>query len=510
MFARKKRNKSGSVSVQIVDKSGGYYKVVQSVGSSHNKDEIERLWFHAQRIIHADAPSQQWLFPVKTKEDLAVENFVHGLTNAQVRTIGPELIFGALFDRIGFNAIEDELFRHFVIARLAYPTSKLKTIEYLERYRGLKVTASSVYRFLDKLASKYKDQVTGIAYKHTQQCLKTIAVVFYDMTTLYFEAEDEDDLRKIGFSKDGKFQNPQILLGLLVGEQGLPIDYDIFDGNTFEGHTLLPVLKKIQEKYNFKRNPIVVADAALLSKDNIKQLGEQKYQFIIGARIKNESENVQAEILKQATVIQDGEGFVIRKVNGIRLAVTYSQQRAKKDAANRVRGLKKLASRIKSGLLTKQSLQNRGYNRFLTIEGKATISIDEAKVKQDERWDGLKGYITNTQLPVKNIVDNYVHLWQIEKAFRISKTDLRIRPVHHRRRQRIEAHISIAFAAYSIYKKLESLLKQKGMTMSPKRAAELTNNMYLIHYNLPISREQKQRLLKMDEEQQLLYDAIYQ
>lgn len=123
-----------------------------------------------------------------------------------------------------------------------------------------------------------------ITYNHTRKVLKTISVVFYDMTTLYFEAEDEDDLRKIGFSKDGKFQKPQIMLGLLVGEGGFPIGYDIFKGNTSEGKTLMPVLQAIQKKYQFGK-PIVVADAALLSKDNLETLAEKNYTFIIGGRI---------------------------------------------------------------------------------------------------------------------------------------------------------------------------------------------------------------------------------
>ncbi|MFC1521386.1 IS1634 family transposase [Elusimicrobiota bacterium] len=506
MFVRKKRNKSGSVSIQIIDKENGY-RVAQTVGSSSDKDEIERLFLQGQRIVHADPPGQQWLFPFKSKEDLAVENCFADLTNAQVRTIGPELIFGSLFDRIGFNDIKDDLFRHLVIARLVYPTSKLKTIDYLERYQGLKMPVSTIYRFLDRLESRYKDQAAAIAYNHTKKCLKTISVVFYDMTTLYFEAGDEDDLRKTGFSKDGKFQKPQILLGLLVGEQGLPISYDIFEGNTFEGHTLLPALKKIQEKYALKQ-PIVVADAALLSKDNINNLAEQQYRFIIGGRIKNESEGIKEIILKNAQGASDGKGFIIKKPDGTRLIVTYSAKRAKKDEANRRRGLAKLRQRVKSGLLTKQSIHNRGYNRFLAIHGKATITIDEEKVRHDELWDGLKGYITNTRLPLQEVVDNYVHLWQIERAFRISKTDLKVRPVYHYQRRRIEAHICIAFVAYSIYKELELLLKKHAISMSPKRAAELTQNMYQLHYSLPSSGEQKRQLLKMDAQQQLLYDTV--
>lgn len=366
----------------------------------------------------------------------------------------------------------------------------------------------AIYRFMDKLNHRYKREVEAISYRYTKKRLGQIAVVFYDMTTLYFEAEDEDDLRKIGFSKDGKFEHPQILLGLLVGQEGLPIGYDIFEGNTFEGHTLLPTLKKIQEKYGLGK-PIVVADAALLSKQNLEVLTQEGYQFIIGARINNESESIKAVIQAQAQGIKDGDGFVLKKADGTRLAVTYADNRAKKDARNRQKGIKKLRQRLKSGRLTKESINNRGYNKFLTIHGEATITLDEDKIKADERWDGLKGYITNTRLSVKEVAANYTHLWQIERAFRISKTDLRVRPIHHYRRRRIEAHVCIAFVAYTIYKELERLLRQNKLSISPKRAAELTQNMYELEYVLPESGEKKRQLLRMDDEQQLVYNAVH-
>ena len=507
MFVRKKQNKSGSVSIQIIDKKNGY-KVVQTVGSSSDKDEIEGLFLEGKRIVNANPPGQQWLFACKSKEELAVENFVENLANIQVRTIGPELIFGVLFDRIGFGAIGEEMFSHITISRLVYPVSKLKTIDYLRRYKGIDVSVSTIYRFMDKLSNRYKEEVEVITYRYTKHRLGTIAVVFYDMTTLYFECEDEDDLRKIGFSKDGKFQKPQILLGLLVGEQGLPIGYDIFEGNTFEGHTLIPILKKIQSKYGFKK-PVVVADAALLSKQNLENLVQEHYKFIIGARIKNESDEIKVKILKKAEGIKDGEGFILKKEEGTRLVVTYSQKRAKKDAYNRQRGVRRLRQRMRSGRLTKQSINNRGYNKFLTIRGEASVIIEEDKIKADELWDGLKGYITNTRLSAQRVAENYIHLWQIEKAFRISKTDLKVRPVYHYQKQRIESHICISFVAYTIYKEMEYLLKKHRIPMSPKRAAELTHTMYELEYTLPGSNEKKKQLLKMDNEQQLLYDVIY-
>jgi transposase len=507
VFVRKKKNKSGSVSVQIIEKRDGIYRVVQTLGSSLDVHDIERLVLQGQQIVHQAPPGTQWLFPVKSKEELTVENFVAGLSNAQIRVMGPELIFGALFDRIGFNAIEDALFRHLTVARLVYPTSKLKTIDYLYRYQGIRLSVDSIYRFMDKLNSRYQDDVGAIAYRYTRKRLGTITVVFYDMTTLYFEAEDEDDLRRIGFSKDGKFQHPQIMLGLLVGQEGLPIGYEIYEGNTFEGHTLLPALKRIEAKYGLGK-PIVVADAALLSRDNIVKLKQEEYPFILAARIKNESEALKTQILQKAQGAADGSGFVLNKNDGCRLVITYSLTRARKDAANRKKGVEKLREQIKTGRLTKESINNRGYNKFLTIHGKATVAIDEDKIQKDIAWDGLKGYLSNTGLSVQEVTDTYTHLWQIEKAFRISKTDLRVRPIYHYLRRRIEAHVCIAFAAYTIYKDLEFLLKQKGLSMSPARAAELAQTMYDLEYALPGSAETRRQLLQMDPEQQSLYDAI--
>lgn len=508
MFVRKNRNRSGSISVQIVSKAHGRYRVVKTVGTSKDLDEIEGFVLEANSYIKnpADQPA---LFSTLSKTDLAVKNFVQDIANFQIHTMGPELIFGALFDRIGFNKIKDDLFRHITIARLAYPTSKLKTADYLYRYRGIKIEVTAIYRFLDRLAGTYKEEVEQIAFEYTERTLKSISVIFYDMTTLYFETEDEDDLRKIGFSKDGKFQKPQIMLGLLVGQDGYPIGYDIFEGNTFEGHTLLPVLEDIQRKYRFKK-PVVIADAALLSGKNIAALESEGYQFIIGARIKNEAELVKRQILEQAQGIKDGDGFVIKRPDGTHLAVTYSAKRQKKDVSNRERGLRKLRARVKTGRLTKESINNRGYNKFLVLKGNIDVEIDEDKIAQDKKWDGLKGFITNTDFSPKKVSENYRHLWQIEKAFRISKTDLKIRPIRHRLRNRIEAHICIAFVAYTIYKELERLLYRYKIGFSPNRAAELTHNMYEIEYILPVSKRKEKSLLRMDKEQHLLYDVICQ
>lgn len=502
MFLRKKKNVSGSISIQVISKAKGKYKVLKSIGAGNTKKEIEKLWYIGLQEIER-LKAQTNLFISKT--DTIVDQVFETLDNASIRTIGPELIFGKIYDHIGFNEIGEDLFKHLVVSRLAFPLSKLKTIDYLYRFQGISLDIDAVYRFLDKLKNNYKQKVEQIAFDHTKRTLKAdISVVFYDMTTIYFEASDEDDLRKTGFSKDGKHQHPQIFLGLLVGVGGYAIGYDIFEGNTYEGHTLIPFLKKISKKFDLAK-PVVVADAGLLSKENIEALELDNYQYIIGARLKNEPKEIKKKII--ARQLSDGEFFKLNKGN-TRLIVTYSNKRASKDEHNRKRGLKRLEKKIKTGKLTKANINNKGYNKYLKMQGDITIEIDYDKFNDDKSWDGLKGYITNAKLNSKEVIENYKNLWHIERAFRMSKTDLRIRPIYHRLKHRIEAHICVSFTAYTIYKELERILKKEKSTLSVKKAAELTHNMYEISYILPDSRQMKSRLLKMDDSQTELHRLV--
>lgn len=504
MFIRKKLNLSGSISVQVIQKVKGRNKILRVLGSATTQQEIERLVYLANQEIERLSGKPLKLFGFES--DAAIEKAFSALDNASIRTVGPEIIFGRIFDYIGFGAIEEELFRHLIIARLAFPLSKLKTIDYLYRYQGVSLDIDAVYRFLDKLNSKLKPQVEKIAFNHTLKVLKNkINVVFYDMTTLYFEASDEDDLRKTGFSKDGKHQCPQIYIGLLVGLGGYAIGYDIYEGNIYEGHTLIPFIEKISMKFKLDK-PIVVADAGLLSNDNIKALEANNYEYILGARIKNEPEKIKKEILEAEFV--DGATKSIKRAENKRLIVNYSSTRAAKDAYNRKRGLTRLETKVKSGRLTKSSINNKGYNKYLKLSGDVAVEIDYGKYNNDQIWDGLKGYVTNTTLMDAEVMENYKNLWHIEKAFRMSKTDLRIRPIYHRLRSRIEAHICVSFTAYCVLKELERVLYEEKSTLSLKKAAELTHNMYQITYTLPESKHTKSNLLNMDDEQAELYQII--
>jgi transposase len=327
------------------------------------------------------------------------------------------------------------------------------------------------------------------------------------MTTLYFEASDEDDLRVTGFSKDGKHQNPQIFLGLLVGKNGYPIGYNIFEGNIYEGHTLIPILKQFQEKFKIGK-PIVIADSGILSNKNLEKLQKDGYQYILGARIKNETASLKTSITGHK--FKDGENIVYKRQNENRLIVNYSFKRAKKDAANRKRGLERLEKKVISGKLTKKNINNRGYNKYLKLNGEIKVTIDYEKYEQDEKWDGLKGYITNTKLRAKNVIENYNELWQIEKAFKISKTDLRIRPIYHRIRSRIESHICICFTAYSIYKELERILKITNAGISPERAIELTKTIYMLEIVLPQSEKVESMMVDLDNDQKRLLKKLEQ
>ena len=224
MFVRKKRNASGSVSIQILEKINRKNRLVQTVGSSKDENEIELLYKEALKLIPTltNQPTLD-LFPNKNEENI-FDSFVKQLKNNSIVCIGPELIIGRLFNYIEFSDIvEDELLKHLVVTRLINPGSKLKVIEYLKRYRNIDINIMKIYRFMDKFHLKYKDEIEQTAFNHTKKVLGEITVLFYDVTTLYFESEDEDDLRRIGFSKDGKFQCPQIMLGLLVGQKGYPI-----------------------------------------------------------------------------------------------------------------------------------------------------------------------------------------------------------------------------------------------------------------------------------------------
>lgn len=493
MFIRELRHKNGRIYIQVVDKSSGRYKVLKSFGSSLTGEGVLELKKLASIWINEHQCVREIDF---THEIEQIEQMLSGIT--QLKLAGIELVLGRIFDEIGFNKINDELFRSLVLYRLVYPKSKLKTTEYLYRYEQKEWSEDAIYRYMDKLHSTQKELVQQISYAHSLKVLGgQINVVFYDVTTLYFEIDQEDELRKTGFSKEGKQQNPQIILGLLVSKNGYPLAYDIYQGNKFEGHTLLPIIDSFKSKYKIEKLTII-ADSGLLSQSNIDELQTKNYEFILGARIKNQKYTVQQKILNLQ--LKNGESQLIQ-TNDLKLIVSYSDDRAKKDRYNREKGLRKLEKQVRTGKLTKSSINNRGYNKYLKLEGELNVKIDLEKFNQDAQWDGLKGYITNSSLTKGEILENYHHLWKIEKAFRIAKTDLKIRPIYHRLQRRIEAHICLTFAAYKVYKELERQLKEKQVPYSATKVIEIAQSIFEIEIKTTKSKEIVRKILLVNQEQ---------
>lgn len=501
MFVRKNRNRSGSVSIQITQKVNGSNKVIKTIGVAKTKREEEFLLLLANTEIER-LQGQQLLFA--EHDDLVVDNFVNSIANDHLQIIGTHLILGKIYDKIGFpSGGSCNYFQNLVLCRLVYPGSKLKTVTYFKQHLNMDVSVYSVYRFLDELNAELKSTIEQISFEYTKKLLKgKIGVVFYDMTTLYFEASEEDDYRIPGFSKDGKHQQPQIMIGLLVSSHGYPIGYQIFEGNTSETKTLIPVLEVFQKKFGIDK-PIIVADAALLSQKNIDALRENKYEYILGGRIKNETKQIKARII--VLDVKEGKPKELKNKNG-RLIVSFSSKRAYNDKKNKKKGLKRLEKKVKSGKLSKDQINNRGYNKYLKLSGEINVTIDYKKYKADSVWDGLKGYVTNTRLSRNKVIENYSQLWQVEKAFRISKTDLRIRPIYHRLKNRIEAHICICFSAYAVYKELERLLKKNSIELSPEKAIDKIKEIRQLQYILPRSRQVKIKILQPTEEQSQLLE----
>jgi transposase len=311
--------------------------------------------------------------------------------------------------------------------------------------------------------------------------------MFYDVSTLYFETAKTDDLREPGFSKDGKTAESQVVLGLLVSEGGYPLSYSLFNGSQYEGYTMIPMIDDFKQRFDLGEDFVVVADSGLMSEDNVKLLRSAGYKYIIGARIKSEKKAVKDWILSHEK--KDGCYFERKRSEGERLIVGYSETRAKKDAYNRNRGVARLRKAYSSGRLTKAQVNRRGYNKFLEISKDIQVSISEDKISEDEKWDGLKGYITNTSLDAERIVAQYHGLWVVERAFRISKGTLDMRPMFHFTERRIEAHVCICFIAYKVYKELERIIKLAGIKMSVGDVIKAARTITTIRVRLPENRE---------------------
>lgn len=485
MFIRKKKNPSGVISVQIIDKSNGKYRVVKTIGSSSDMVVVEELFLQGKKWL-SGYTGERDIFDEHTRELEEKQFTEHLLDNIEnILLNGTQLILNQVFKLIGFDKIEDDILKHLVVSRICQPRSKVATVDYLKSYFDEDVELNKLYRYLDKLHDIYKDHVQQISIEHTKKILGgEIGIVFYDVTTLYFESDLSDELRERGFSKDGKHAHPQVVLGLLVSKGGYPLSYSLFNGSQYEGKTMIPVVEDFVTRYNLK-NFVVVADSGLMNKSNISLLESNGYKYIIGAKIKNEIQEIKQWLLSLEK--QDGAFYELGKLPHSRLIVSYSEKRAKKDAYNREKGIKRLQKSYRSGHITKENINKRGYNKFLEISDNVKVTINNDKINEDKKWDGLKGYITNTNLSLSETYEQYSELWQIERAFRITKGTLELRPMFHFTPKRIEAHVCICFVAYKVYKELERILRLKGITLSVDKVMDIAKTITTLKIHLPIS-----------------------
>lgn len=418
--------------------------LIKHVGCAQNPAEIEALRIKArEELVKIVLANQLSLFPGDKQSPKAK------LLNWHIT--GFHQVFGKVYDSIGFP---DTLLRDLAITRIVYPKSKTATIRYLQRYIGITVSKDKVYRFLDTLD---KEKITKAAFSFVSQRNKGISLIFYDVTTLYFETDTEDEFRKKGFSKDHRIDTPQILIGLFVDSDGYPFDFDIFEGNVFEGHTFKAAINSLTTKYGFD-SLTVVADAGMFSETNLIFLTSKGIGYIVGARLKNLPQSLTKLI--HAHDFSKDHLFQI-SLGERKLIIDFSADREKKDCLNRDRLIKKIKVRLSSG----QKLIKR--SKYLMVEkGGRILGLDQAKIDADKLFDGLKGYMTNMEgLDTDVIIQQYHNLWRVEKAFRMSKNDLRERPVYHHSRKKIQAHLLLCFVSLLVMKEAERILKMKNYSL---------------------------------------------
>jgi hypothetical protein len=512
MFIRKRKNKGGTTSVVVVEKRKGIFKEIKNFGHAADDKSVLALCEKAsewilrhggQTVIDFDDPE-----PMK-REMEETERVIANMDAILIN--GTQIILEKIYGSVGFNAIHDDTLRHLVIARASMPLSKRATVDYLKSYYDEDVNLNKIYRYMDKLYNTQMEDVQKISVAHTRQLLGgRIGLIFYDVTTLYFETSRTDVLREPGFSKDGKDKESQVVIGLLVSEGGYPLSYSLFNGSQYEGFTMMPIIDDFRQRFSLGDDVVVVADSGLMSNRNVKLLQQAHYKYIIGARIKSEQEDVKKWILSIGH--EDMACVEMKRQNGERLIVSYYENRARKDARNREKGVARLRKAYRSGTLTKDKVNKIGYNKFLELERDVKVTISEDKIIDDAKWDGLKGYITNTDLNCEEVINQYHGLWVVERAFRVTKGTLEARPMFHFTERKIEAHVCICFCAYKVYKELQRIILLIGMkNISADTVLSIAKTITTIRVRLPQNKCMVTKTMLLTDRQRILqplFDAI--
>ncbi len=479
---RKVRTGSNNIAVQVIEYVNRKRVVAEHIGSAHNDDELKLLLDNASKWI-AEKTKQISLFPER-------EPFI-SLDQLEYLGFQYTFLYDTLFKlqaRLGYTSFGIKLLNDLITIRIIEPASKLRSLELLETYFNIKHRRQSLYDMLPKLL-KLKNKVEELTLNFAVKEFNfDFTIVFYDVTTLYFESFKADDFRNTGFSKDNKPNQPQIVIGLVVNKEGFPVSYDIFPGRTFEGHTLIPVIKDFKKKHKIK-NLTVVADAAMISAENIESLKEAQIDYIVGARLGN----LKAEIinsLDKKLVRTDSANIRLKTKLGY-LICDFSKKRFAKDKFE-------MGKQI---LKAKQLLQYPGKTKkvkFIKTNTKAENKLNTELIKKTTMLLGIKGYYTNLGEKILSnelVIERYHQLYKIEHAFRISKHDLKTRPIFHYKKDPIKLHILICFMALAVSKYIElrtnwsigSFLSECKKITDAKLLNKINNK--IITKRVPLSKE---------------------
>lgn len=442
MKIRVLKTASKASAVQVVRYQNNKRVILQHIGSAHNEEELNELILIAEEWIK-DFSNQLSIFPDEHPNRLLHLN--HCTFMGVKYHFFYELIH-SIQDKIGFGNLP-VLLNDLVAIRMFEPASKLRSLELMQQFFGIEHSRKTYYKIAPNcIELKQTVEHKVIAFAKENYAFQ-FDIVFYDVTTLYFETFEEDELRKNGFSKDNKSQQPQILIALMVSKEGFPIAYEVFSGNTFEGHTIIPVVKQFI-KANEVKEFTVVADAAMISTENVKQLIQNNINYIVGARLGNIPtglfENIDKNISRE-----DGKSIRIKTDNGY-LICSYSSVRYRKDLYEMNKQIEKAKQVVEKPSRSKKIKFAKTNNHQL--------EINEVLIEKTKKLLGIKGYYTNLEASVadnKMIIERYHELYKIEQAFKISKSDLQTRPIFHFKEQPIKLHILICFMALVISKHIE-------------------------------------------------------
>ena len=500
MFVRVKSTpNSPRKSVQIVQSVRHGKKVrqriVRHVGIANSEQELPHLK-HLAEILKAqmqeqNQPSfftaeetalqiqqarQQQAAPAK-----ALQVQLQQLRGETAVSLGIYDVYGELYQQVQlhrilpryrYQASNPALF-YTVMARIANPDSKRASVRRLGEEFGVRLSLEKVYRMMDYLSEEVPLQrLQRWAAKNAQQQLQEpLDVLFFDCTTLYFESFVEDELKQPGDSKDAKFKESQVLLALMVTPQGLPLSYELLPGATFEGHSLLAMVARLRTDFKVQ-NVICVADRGMLNNHKLQQLQEAGLYYIVGARLKNLPQKLQAQVLNldqyQAS-LQSGVRILSLAYGQRRVIVSHCKKRARKDRHDREKAVNKLLKKLNKSQSPKALMSNCGYKRFVRMQGHSRVLVDQNEIEQAQKWDGLHGVVTNVPtMTDEQVLSHYRGLWQVEQSFRITQQDLKVRPIFHWTPRRVQAHIAISFMALMCVRHLQYRIGLQQQRYSPQ------------------------------------------